>query len=1035
MGERPLGSRQPSATDRNLEAMATNLFDLRQQLRQYGARDEDVILLDGSATPSQKIRYLDLVRGTPDGAPWPQGVIEAAGQPVLYVLDGTLSRPEGLALAPLCRMLACRAGADHLALIEPGRITIYPVGLSELQAKSRIVQSDDPDAAGLVPTLAAPTDSLSELSGGRVASAIAIHDLLIDLLTKTTEALTRHGIGHLDALSLVGRALFVRFLADRRIVAGGDIAEFGTVEKCFDSADSSAKTSKWLDETFNGDFLPLPQRGSRSWFRSLDVGAFKELGKILSRADAVGQLHLGWEDLRFDHIPVGLLSQVYENHAHRFDSEGAKRTSVLYTPRHIAAYMVDEVFFALDQSGPTARILDPSAGGGVFLVEAFRRIVAARWQADGVRPQTALLREILYKQIRGFDISEPALRLCSLGLYLTALELDPSPRPISGLRFSQPLLGTVLHNVGAATTRHTYIGSLGGAVGAEHRHQYDVVLGNPPWSSWSATKTISDDSVQAQVEEVEGTIRTIVRERLGEDAGRRYSMLDKVPDLPFVWRAMEWAKPDGCIAFALHGRLLFKQSEQGLRSRSDLMHALTVTGLVNGAAVRQSPFWPNVAAPFCLLFARNRLAGAGDSFWFVSPLLEDHLQAKSRWRIDAASARSVALSDLEARPTLLKTLFRGTELDAQVVERINAKKFPTLVEYWTKEGGALYHGQGFKIGGKGPTSRLQKPAQDLWGMRMLGERPSTHDLDMLDLPCVEEGFTCQHPRKRTIYQSPLILVGETPPRVLGETNVYLALEKDVAFNQSFRGFSCAWHRRGELLARYVSLVLSSCLPVYRALLTSGKFGVERDIYEGDDLLKFPMPPLEALSEESVNQILPLSEGMIEDPAKSQAAVDAWAAKLYDLGRKDLQVISDTMEMSAPFARSQERAQIRPTKLLLREYVRCLAATVRAFVGRHGRDIELRVVRDRPGEPWIVMQLDAYEGGEPPLLLSVTEALSAITEDADSLGASRVIVVAGPGQILLATVAQSRYFTLSRARLLGLELVHEQSEILLGVTKL
>lgn len=1011
--------------------MAKNLDDLPAMLCSYGARVDDVVLLDDSSPPACKIRYLDLLRGRTEESPWPAAVIEAAGQPVLYVVDASTVRPQGLPLARLCRILAFRGGADHMALIEPGRITVYPVSLSDGSPQPwRTLESDDPAAAGLIPTIAAPTESGTSTAVQQASASTAVHDLLIELLTETTKALTAHGIQHLDALSLVGRALFVRFMADRKIITDRDFAEIGPVAACFDSAASAAKVSRWLDDTFNGDFLPLPHAGTRAWFRGLAPSVFTELGKILRRAEPGGQLHLGWDDLLFDHIPVGLLSQVYEHHAHHFDPEGAERTSVLYTPRHIAAYMIDEVFFALGSSAASARILDPSAGGGVFLVEAFRQLVAARWQADGVPPNTTALRRILYEQICGFDISEPALRLCSLGLYLTALELDPGPHPLSRLRFDQPLLGTVLHDVRAAKNRHRYLGSLGAAVGDEHRHRYDVVIGNPPWNTWKATQAVSASDVEAQVLQVEANIRPIVRARLGEAAEQRYTMLDKVPDLPFVWRAMEWAKPGGRIAFVLHGRLLFKQSERGQHSRNDLMHALTVTGILNGTAVRQSQYWPNVAAPFCLLFAQNTPAGEDASFWFVSPALEDNLHRKARWRIDEASAHCVELSELEARPALLKTLFRGTELDMQILERLDGLKLRSLVEYWDDH--KKYQGQGFKVGGVEATSRPQHPARDLWGLRALRERPSAQDLDTLDLPPIPRGFKCQHQRERTIYEAPLLLIAETPPRNSDAVHVYLGLRKDVAYNQSFRGFSCAWHPRAELLARYLFLIFGSCLPVYRALLTSGKFGVERDIYEADDLRNFPLRRLEDLQEPMISQIVPLSDALLKRPGATRAAVDAWVCQVYQLGTRDLQVIRDTLSVASPFTGAKEYAQRRPTSAALDEYLGVLSAIIEAFIGRFDRVATVRVARNSPGEPWIVLQLDTRPKGQPiPSLIANEKALLDVLQDADTLGASRATVVSASSRLLIANVAQMRYFTVSRARLLGLELVHEQADVLLG----
>ena len=38
-------------------------------------------------------------------------------------------------------------------------------------------------------------------------------------------------------------------------------------------------------------------------------------------------------------------------------------------------------------------VTDPAAGAGVFLLTAFRELVAAHWRTSGKRPDTATLRE------------------------------------------------------------------------------------------------------------------------------------------------------------------------------------------------------------------------------------------------------------------------------------------------------------------------------------------------------------------------------------------------------------------------------------------------------------------------------------------------------------------------------------------------------------------------------------------------------------------------------------------------------------------
>ena len=136
-----------------------------------------------------------------------------------------------------------------------------------------------------------------------------------------------------------------------------------------------------------------------------------------------------------------------------------------------------------------------------------------------------------------------------------------------------------------------------------------------------------------------------------------------------------------------------------------------------------------------------------------------------------------------------------------------------------------------------------------------------------------------------------------------------------------------------------------------------------------------------------------------------------------------------------FSAARERAQKRPTELTLTAYIDVLRTTVQPFLGRHGLEITVRRARNGPGEPWIILQLDTHaQGSAPPTLLPNRKVVLDVLQDADSLGASRVTVVEAPGQLLIAAIAQFRYFTMSRARLLGLELVHEHAEALLGGTR-
>src|SRR5207248_3571134 len=134
-------------------------------------------------------------------------------------------------------------------------------------------------------------------------------------------------------------------------------------------------------------------------------------------------------------------------------------------------------FHGLD-AADDARVLDPACGAGVFLVLAFRRIYREVWRAKNRRPDRRTIRKILNRQLAGFDVSENAIRLAALSLYLTALELDPRPQPLSELKF-EDLRDRVLFNFrrpGVDASTGAVIGSIGDTVGREHSGRYDVVL-------------------------------------------------------------------------------------------------------------------------------------------------------------------------------------------------------------------------------------------------------------------------------------------------------------------------------------------------------------------------------------------------------------------------------------------------------------------------------------------------------------------------------------------------------------------------------
>lgn len=547
---------------------------LRTELEGYGVAQSSVRIFSDSPGPEHQ-EYLDLIAARDSS---PDGVAEAQGRPILYFVDETrltaTLQPATELLNGVRGRLACRGERSYLARVQTGRIHVAPVAFEDVEVSWTEYTPASVEGRTLFSRLVNGVVDWDE----DIARRDGVFNRLRTLLMHSAGRLAETEELRPDVLSLLGRALFFRFLRDREIVTEKDIPKFApkasTWKDCFDGAVNTAATCGWLDETFNGDFLPLSGRGEK-YFRRIEAltkgDVFNHLTAVVLGAEPKGgsyQLRFDWGTFDFAHVPVGLLSQVYEDFCWHWDREEAASTSVHYTPRNIAVTLLDEAFHGLDRA-ELARVLDPACGAGVFLVIAFRRLYREVWRARGRRPDRRTIRKLLNRQLAGFDVSENALRLAALSLYLTALELDPSPQPLSELKF-EDLRGKVLFHVRAperATDKGPVLGSLSEVVGEEHDGQYEVVLSNPPWTS-----------VPTELgTQMELAARGVLSRARVENANS-YKNPDNNPDIPFLLRATEWCKKGGRIAMALPARLLLKNKKIPADARETVFSMMDVTG-------------------------------------------------------------------------------------------------------------------------------------------------------------------------------------------------------------------------------------------------------------------------------------------------------------------------------------------------------------------------------------------------------------------------------------------------------------------------
>lgn len=960
-------------------------------------------------------------RGTDSALSVVTAVYEWQGAPLIFLVDADSLADEDQ-LHRIRRLLAMRGDAPYLGIVAPGQLNVYRLSLDRKSpAEARVDWGDDSDARSM---------AFARLGNIRPHAAIRQRDwisaVVLKLLTGSIDKLIGvNGVSDEDAISLVGRALFTRFLADRGLLPGSMSGET-VAASLFDSRAAAKRTSAWLDATFNGDLLPL----SAEIFECLPDSAYHVLGDVLRRAPD-SQLFLGWEEkwdnLDFAHIPVGVLSQAYELYLRSHAPARQRREGGYYTPRPIADLLVRASFRALrhQEACHRAQILDPAAGAGVFLLTAFRELVAEHWRVDGKRPDTSALRSILYDQIVGFDINEAALRFAALGLYLMSIELDPNPRPVDKLRFKD-LRGKVLHRVSVdGEAQGAQLGSLGPFVGDEHIGRYDLVIGNPPWAS--GTKLPDWSLVSAAVGRIAAERKIVPAPPLPNE----------VLDIPFVWRAMEWAKPGGQLAFALHARLLFQQGDGMAEARQALFSALDITSIINGVELRQTKVWPEISAPFCLLLAINRTPGTSAGFRFISPRIEASLNDTGIMRIDALNAEIVASRQLRETPEILKILFRGTKADLGIVERIRAKGHPTLETFWREAIGVTDRGH-LKGSGNGyqklrPSSRIREHGDGLPGVdaRYLIGLPEITAATFTEITIDQDRLASfaqgriHDPRARDLFVAPLVVVHKSPPAITGRIGVAI-LTADAVFNETFYGYSPGAFTDALGLTHYLTLVLGSKLAVWFALVTSGEFGFEREVIEKVTLDRIPLPDFRAFERAQRDEIEALYEGLRTHKV-SWDDIDRWVARLYGLGPRDLQVISDTLEFNLPFAQNKRDAQKAPTSQEQARFCEVLEQELRPWGDRFGSAVVIRPLAQPASSPWYGLELRTTAGDEAGA--PSANDWRGLIRAADEAAASEILLRDGPTGLLIGRLAQRRYWSVTQARLLAQRIVWSHIDLL------
>ncbi len=625
----------------------------------------------------------------------------------------------------------------------------------------------------------------------RVHRRNAVDRRLLAHLRWLQDELIEDGLPILEAQGLIGRSIFTKYLIDRgifterRLKSGYGQPSFEYILR--DSAATEALFA-WLRDTFNGDMFPPNDKS---------VPAAKHLRRVSRFLE--GETPRGQKSFfpyRFDVIPVELISAIYEQFVHSRENpdestsdEQTSSTGVHYTPVSVVSLILDEIMQGLTGK---ETVLDITCGSGIFLVEALRRLVQIK--AGGRPPSRSMIRETLYEQIYGIDISEPAVRVAAFSLVLAALELDPDPSPSRSLRF-KVLQGNSLFVGNAYDIEATDAGAKLAPKGGLRK--FDVVVGNPPWGRDTSHQGLSTPQMKGAT------------------------------SLRYLERARAFAHERTRFGMVLSATAFFSRDASRLSAVQDLVEALSPLTLVNLSRLSAWLF-DTASMPAIVLMARYR----------NQPAKEIEL-VQAEWSPSGAQSRvietlpgdvaSLPVKSWRRNPSLLKAALYG-KLHDQLLLDTPRLELRSLGDALAKIN--VNFSEGLILGSK------KRDAGHLQGLRKLaGLLPFK-----VQTAGEFEDAEAERPRERATYEAPLLLVQEFMRQIGGGGRAIAAVARsDVLFTNTFIGASFC--QNDADLALLLAGILGSAFASWYFAMAASEIGIWKRRLLPADVGSIPVPDL------------------------------------------------------------------------------------------------------------------------------------------------------------------------------------------------
>jgi len=639
--------------------------------------------------------------------------------------------------------------------------------------------------------------------------------------------------------SLLGKVIFVRYLIDRKVKLdfeeGGRSREWSNSEFCdlLSDKDKVKKFFRYLKKKFNGDLFPIAEEQ----IDSISQSALSIIIDLLS-GNSVGSGQVSLFNLYdFSIIPVEFISNVYELFIGRDEQENQ---GAYYTPLFLVDYILSETVekkFIQEQDSYQCRVLDPSCGSGIFLVETLRKIIEQfqknnpLYLNDPEKYKTQL-KQLALDNIFGVDKDQSAVNVAIFSIYLTLLDYQ-EPSDIESFRF--PLLynknffSEDFFNTNADFNQKF------------KKLRFDFILGNPPWKRGKGEKR--------------PLFVNYINDRKAQEKGKseiNIEISNNEIAQAFVLRVSDFCIPSTKIGFIATSKILYNLNGKGFRRY--LLDRFNINKIFELAPVRKEVFDKSndkAIAPATILFYQyaNRLNTDNNLIEHITLKPSRFFTLFKVFTIQRGDYKNVTQKKLKDFDYLWKVLVYGNYLDFNLVIRLRTAYESIIDRISNKE---IYSfGQGMQIGGGNKIDVSHRI-----GKRFIDARK---DVEAFWInPNKNKKWATQYvhrARENQIFKAPLLLILKGFKSDFRCWSAYS--ESDVLFQDAFTSISVSNNEYSDDL-KTISGILYSKLFSYINLQTFSSSGIERE--QAHNKEKFSLPFVEAKEiVTTVDQIIKLKK--------------------------------------------------------------------------------------------------------------------------------------------------------------------------------